>query len=245
VTRPPPHRSRRAVFSHRALQEYSPPPSGRSLGSCHSGLRSPNDPWSLDAQAREQLFVARPGVTAPLATPVEPCLQDPHGAGEELFEAGEVAVYPVVVVGPPALGMHPRKQPSPTQLSVLLTPWGEARQGVPLRLPRGPASEMVFPRSILPPATREPQKLEAGLLGRAWPTARDDPRLLRRPLPSACPEPLAQRLVEAVRLCLMRKRTHTIVRVSDQARLSSTSPRDPFLEPPIQCIVPVHMRKDR
>src|SRR5882724_8125859 len=131
VTRRPPHRSRRAVFSHRALQEYSRPQSGLYPGSCQPGLGSPNNPWSLDLKAREQLRVASPGVTAPLATPIAPLLQDPHGAEEELFEAGKVAVDPVVVVVPTELGIEPRQQHSPTLMSVRLAPWGEALQGVP------------------------------------------------------------------------------------------------------------------
>jgi hypothetical protein len=146
---------------------------------------------------------------------------------------------------PRRLACTPRPPPSPTQLSVLLTLVGEALQGVPSRLPRGPASAMVLPRPILPPATREPHTRDAGLLGRALPTARDDPRLRRRPLPSACPEPLAPRLVEAVRRCLRRQRPHPIVRVSEPARRSSTSPRDPVLAPQLQGIVPGHLRQAR
>ena len=233
------------MFSHRALPEDSPPPSGRSLGSCHADLRSPNAPWALSATAREPLVGARPGVTAPLATPLAPCLQDPQGAGEALCEAGGVAVCPVGVVGPPARGLQPRHQPAPPPRSVRLTPGGEALPGVPSLRPRGPASERVLPRPILPPAQRAPPKLAAGLRGRAVPTARAHPRLLRRPLPSAWPSPRAPRLVAAVRLGLMRTRPHTIVRVSDQARCASPAPLDPGLEPPLPGLGPIPLGQDR
>ena len=39
--------------------------------------------------------------------------------------------YPVVVVVPTELGIEPRKQHSPTLMSVRLAPLGEALQGVP------------------------------------------------------------------------------------------------------------------
>ena len=184
MTRPPPHRSRRAVFSHRALQVDSRPQSGRGLRGGHAGLRSPNDPWSCYLKALDQLLVAGPVVAAPLATPVELLLKDTHGAVEELLKTGKVAVDPVVVVVSTELGIQSCKQHWPTLMSVRLAPLGEALQGVPSLLPRGPAVEMVVPRPILPPATLETQKLEAGLCYRWLPTTRDHSRLLRRQLQS-------------------------------------------------------------
>ena len=51
VTRRPPHRSRRAVFSHRALQKYSLPQVGLDLEGCLSRLGSSYDPWSGNFEA--------------------------------------------------------------------------------------------------------------------------------------------------------------------------------------------------
>jgi hypothetical protein len=110
VTRPPPHRSRRAVFSHRARQVYSRPPSGRNLRGGQAGLRAPNDPWSVDGEGRQPRGVARPVVAAPWAAPIEPRLQDPEDLGAARLESGTVAGHSVVVVGPAALGMAPRQQ---------------------------------------------------------------------------------------------------------------------------------------
>ena len=245
MTRRPPHRSRRAVCSHRALPAYARPPSGRDPGSGPPGRGAPTKPWSRDLTARAPLLIASPGVTAPVATPMAPLLQEPHGAEDALVEAGNVAVAPVVVVVPPALGLEPRQQPPPTLLSGRLAPWGDARQRGPARRPRGPAVELVLPLPSLPPAQLAPQPLDAGLGSRWVPTKRAHSRLLRRQLPSDVSEPLASRLGEACGVCLLLTRPHTIVGVSEPARLSSTASRAPRLEPPIEGIGPGHRREAR
>src|SRR4249920_1792848 len=53
VTRPPPHRSRRAVFSHRALQKYSLPHVGLSHQDCLLWPWPPNHPWAFDLEVLE------------------------------------------------------------------------------------------------------------------------------------------------------------------------------------------------
>src|SRR5713101_437449 len=107
VTRPPPHRSRRAVVSHRALQQYSLPQVGLCLKGCLPRLGSSNDPWSGDFAALQSCFVALPGITVALATPVEPLEQQPHGTVEELFQAGGVPMDSVVIVVPAEFGVQP------------------------------------------------------------------------------------------------------------------------------------------
>src|SRR5215831_16479387 len=90
VTRPPPPRSRRAVFSHRALQEYSLPQVGLGLEGCLARLGSSNDPWSGNFEALQYAVVALPGVTVTLATPIEPLPQNPYGFVEALLQTGGV-----------------------------------------------------------------------------------------------------------------------------------------------------------
>ena len=51
VTCPPPHSSRRAVVSHRALQPYSLPHGGFWREGCRSRLGPANDPWSGHCKA--------------------------------------------------------------------------------------------------------------------------------------------------------------------------------------------------
>src|SRR5207247_10059773 len=80
VTQRPPHRSRRAVFPHRALQQYSLPQVGLSLEGCLPRLGSSNDPWSGNFEALQDCCVALPRVTVALATPVKPLQQNPYGA---------------------------------------------------------------------------------------------------------------------------------------------------------------------
>src|SRR6266850_2784928 len=180
VTRPPPHRSRHADCSHRALQVYSRPQSGLGFRGCHSGLRSPNDPWSFDLEVRPSLVGARPVVAAPLATPIEPLFQNPQGLGEERLEPGKVAGHSVVVVIPAELGIEPRQQDPQSQMAVLPTPLGEPLPGVSKLLAGGSACDLGFPYPVLVPATLESQKRNAGLRGWGLPADGHDPRLLGR-----------------------------------------------------------------
>src|SRR2546426_10211717 len=72
VTQRPPHRSRRAVFPHRALQPYSLPHSRSGHRGCLSPLWMPNDPWSLNFEALKDSREALPVIAVPLAPPIEP-----------------------------------------------------------------------------------------------------------------------------------------------------------------------------
>ena len=110
VTQPLPHRSRRAVFSHRALQEYSLPQVGLGLEGCLSRLGSSNDPWSGNFEALQYVVVALPSITVALATPIEPLQQNPYGFVEELFQAGGVPMDSVVIVVPAEFGVQPLEE---------------------------------------------------------------------------------------------------------------------------------------
>ena len=83
MTQRPPPRSRRAVFPHRALQEYSLPPSGLSPTSCRSFLRTPDNAWSLNGKGMEQCFASCPIIAPPLTPAGEPLEQYAHGVGEK------------------------------------------------------------------------------------------------------------------------------------------------------------------
>src|SRR2546430_15254684 len=76
VTRPPPHRSRRAVFPHRALQEYSLPQSSLGTPSGQSRRRTPDDTWALDPEVVQQGPKPGPGIAPPLTAAIEPSEQD-------------------------------------------------------------------------------------------------------------------------------------------------------------------------
>ena len=73
-------------------------------------LWSSNDPWSGNFEALQDFFVALPRITVALATPVEPLQQNPHGAVEELFQAGGVPVDSVVIVVPAEFGVQPLEE---------------------------------------------------------------------------------------------------------------------------------------
>src|SRR5712692_2191881 len=109
VTRPLPHRSRRAVFSHRALQTYSLPHVGLSHQDCLLWPWPPNNPWAFDLEVLEYFCVAVPVVATSLATPIEPLHQDTYGSVKELLQTGSIPVHSVVIVVPTELDIQPLK----------------------------------------------------------------------------------------------------------------------------------------
>src|SRR5262245_49303570 len=101
VTRRPPHRSRRAVFPHRALQSFSLPHVGLGHRSCLSRLWIPYNPWPRYLEVLQESREALPGIAGPLAPPIEPLQENTYYAVEELLEARAVPVHSVVLVIPP------------------------------------------------------------------------------------------------------------------------------------------------
>lgn len=120
VTRPPPHRSRRAGFSHRALQSYSLPQVGLGHDGYLSRLGSSYDPWSGNVEVLQDFVVALPGVTVALTPPIEPLAQHPYGFVEKLLQAGGIPVDSVVMVVPTKCGVQPREKPWESLMPMLL-----------------------------------------------------------------------------------------------------------------------------
>src|SRR5205807_690621 len=177
VTQPPPHRSRRAVFSHRALQTYALPHVGLSHQTCLLWLWPPNTPWAFDLAVLEDFFVAVPVVALSLATPIEPLHQDTYGAGEARLQPGRIPMHSVVIGVPTELALPPLTQHTAPQMPGLCTPRREALQGVPELLARGAAFAMLFARPILAPGTRKPEQLKPRWRCCGMATARPQPCL--------------------------------------------------------------------
>ena len=210
VTRPPPHRSRRAGCSHRALQQDSLPQVGFCLQGCRPRLGSSTDPWACDFEALQDCSVALPGITVAWATPVAPRAHHPHGTVEELFPAGGVPMDAVVMGGPAACGGQPLDEHGQPEVAGLLAPRGAALQGAAALRPCGPAVAGLLPLAGLAPPQRQPENLQAGFLGVSVPPARDDPRRGRRPFPAACLSSCPPPFVEACRVPWFCERAHTI-----------------------------------
>jgi len=178
VTRPPPHRSRRAVFSHRALQTYSLPHGGLSHQDCLLWPWPPNNPWAGDLAVLEYFFVAVPVVATSLATPIEPLHQNTYGSVKELLKTGRIPVHSVVVGVPTKLASALLKQHAEPQMPVLCTPRREALESVPSLRARGAAFARRFARPLLAPLERKPQKLEPGWRCAGMSTAWQQPCLV-------------------------------------------------------------------
>ena len=159
VTRPPPHRSRRAVFSHRALQTDSLPQVGVSHQDGLLWPWPPNHPWAFDLAVLEDVLGAVPVGATSLATPLEPRPQATSGAVKALGQTGRLPVHSVVMVGPTERARPPRTHHAEPQRPVRFPPRRATRQGVPELLARGAACARRCARPILAPMTRTPQQL--------------------------------------------------------------------------------------
>jgi hypothetical protein len=88
VTHQPPHRSRRAVFPHRALQYYSLPQSAFRQRNFLSGSLVLRDLWSWYLEVFQHLFEAFPIKAFLLASPIQPLPQDPHRLLVKFVQSG-------------------------------------------------------------------------------------------------------------------------------------------------------------
>src|SRR3989442_14039529 len=118
VTRQPPHRSRRAVFPHRALREYSLPHEDSATHDHQAGFGATDDSRSHQCEVLPHRIIAVPSVTRTLTAPIQPLQMQPLQLVKELVQAGVVAVHSVVVVitselgiQPPELFLHPMRLP--------------------------------------------------------------------------------------------------------------------------------------
>jgi hypothetical protein len=241
VTRRPPPRSRPAVCSPRALQQYSRPQVGCGREGGLPRLWSSNDPGSGHGDARQYGLVAWPRVTVALATPVEPLPQHPSGAGEERFQAGGVPVDSGGVGRPTKVRVQPLAEHWHPEVASLLAPRGAA-------LPRGAAVRAgraalagSWPLAVLAPANLQPQNRDAGCPGESGPTARDEPGLGARPFPSERRSPWPQPVVDGFRLGVVCERAPASVCVSPQTRVASTVPFDHVCNPHIKHVVQAHL----
>ena len=180
VTRRPPHRSRRAVFPHRALQPSSLPQARSGQRGGLSPLWLLNEPWPLNSEVLTNIHEALPGIAGPLAPPIEPLQAYTQRAIKEVLEARTVPVHSVVLVIPAEFALQLLKPPAEPPLAILLAPLGEALQrSLQLRARCAPLP-MRFPRSVLPPAKRKPQELPAARSRRRRAAKEEDAGLLSR-----------------------------------------------------------------
>jgi hypothetical protein len=159
VTPWPPHRSRRAVFSHRALQTYSLPHGGFSPQTCLLWPWPPNHPWAFDRAVLADFFGAVPGVALSLPPPIAPLHQDTDGADDARLPPGRRPVHSVVIVVPTERALQPRNHPTEPQMPGRLPPRRNALQGVPALLARGATCARLFARPLLAPMQRTPSPL--------------------------------------------------------------------------------------
>jgi len=160
VTRQPPHRSRRAVFSHRALQEYSLPQSGSSQRSRLSRLWPSYNPWLFYSEVLQEFLEPLPVETAPLAAPIEPFEQYPQCLPEKLIQTGIVTHDPVVVEIPTEFGVQPPEQYHQPQIPILPAPRRKTFQRCFQLLARGSTLEVRSSPSVFTPVELEPQEVE-------------------------------------------------------------------------------------
>ena len=158
MTRPPPHRSRRAVVPHRAPQESSRPQGSLGTPSGQSRRRTPDEVRTLHPEVGPQVPKPSPRRAPPLAAAIEPCAQESRHPGEERLPAGRAPVDALVVEEPRPLAFNSRHRsfslsrpcslpPSVTRLSEFRRFWRDVR-----RL-RG-----ACPPALAPSATQRPAR---------------------------------------------------------------------------------------
>jgi len=212
VTRPPPHRSRRAVFPHRALQADSLPPFGRGFHRRLARVRAPDEARPFDLNVAKQLDQTCPRVAPPLAAAIHPLAQDPHGLVEEPLQAGGVAVHAIrAVVTPPFDVQVPAHVPDPAATRCP-APGGEPLERAPQFLARRTALQMGLATAIRAPAKLNAPNVEPGAATGVPVTERNPPRLVHGHLQPTLAEPWPQRLIAAVGLFLILKRGYKVSR---------------------------------
>ena len=162
MPRPPPHRSRRAVFQHRALQKYSLPCRASRIECRLPGWNSPpcRDPWPWHLKVVEQIVETLPRETAALAPPVQPFPQSPHRLVEKLLQSAAVARYSIVVIVATELELQLREEFSKRHMTALLAPRSEVGQRVTELLPGRPPLDVRSARAVLSPGELKPEKVE-------------------------------------------------------------------------------------
>src|SRR5712692_1194302 len=124
VTQQPPRRSRRAVFPHRALREYSLPHEDSATHGHQAGFGATDDSWSGQCEVLTQSIIAVPSVTRTLTAPIQPLQMQPLQLVKELIQAGVVAVHSIIVVVTTELGIQPPELFLHPQMAILFAPFG-------------------------------------------------------------------------------------------------------------------------
>ena len=240
MTRPPPHRSRRAVFPHRALQTASRPPSGRGRRSDPSPCRAPDEARPFDRHVAEPFGNACPRVTPPLAAAIQPRAQDPSGPGDARLPARIVALHAIGAVIPPPFGVQVLAHVPPPTTPRVPTPGGDRLARVPPLLARRAALPLGRAHPLGAPAHLTAADVNTGAAPGVLPPARDHPGLVRCHLPSTLAPPWPPLLLAALGRRLLWTGGHDISRGSAQAGLALTAGLAPLLNPPGEGLVPSH-----
>jgi hypothetical protein len=219
VTRPPPHRSRRAVFPHRTLQVYSRPPSGRHCRRCHPGPGSPNDPWGGRVKcASSSVSLAQLSLRRWRGRLSHVC-RSPRAWEKTGVRLAKLPGTPSSLEYPRSLAWS-RAHRTPSRrlrfsrhhgvnrLKELRSCWRPVRRGT-----------WACPARSLAQSHSQPRNAPL-VIGAGGPTIGHAPRLVRRELPPTLPSLLAQPRVDAVGLCLSLKCVHEFVCVPDQRGLT-------------------------
>jgi hypothetical protein len=122
VPRPPPHRSRRAVVPHRALQVDALPQSRLGPPSGQSWRRTPDDARALDPAPAVVPQGPNPGprITPPLTAALEPFAQATRRPVEDSHRLAAFPLNAIVVVVPAQLGFNPLNTSTPCAGAVVL-----------------------------------------------------------------------------------------------------------------------------
>ena len=192
MPRPPPHKSRRAVFPHRALQDDSRPPSTLRHAHSQPRRRTPDEGRALPPGSRAAGPETRSTSTPPLTAAMKPGAPEPHRPGEELRHTGRVPVDAIVAGGPAPCGVQLPAPVRPPGSTPLLAPRGHPLERVAPRLARRPALAVGLTSPGSPRRKLTTRTVAAGVAGRLLPGERDDPRLARGPLQPDRAKPLAQ-----------------------------------------------------
>jgi hypothetical protein len=233
------------VFPHRALPADSLPQSGLRVQRGHARLRAPNEARPFDLNVATPLSTPCPRVARPLAATMHPCAQEPHGAGEELLQAGVVAVHAIVaVVAPPfrVQLLEPVPHPAAPRFPA---PGGAPLARVPPFLARWAALQRGLARTVDAPAALNAEAVNAGAASGLLATKRQHPRLVRCHCQPTLAQPGPQRSGAGLGVGLLLNRGAVLIRGADQTRRAATAGRDHLLNPPVEGLVPIHVGPGR
>jgi hypothetical protein len=122
VTRHPLHRSRRAIFPHRAPQSYSLAQKNRLSRKPPISCLANRNRGPRERQALQKPMQLQPGQASPLASSIQPLVQQPHHLPVESPEGSAVADSTKVVIVTTNFPGHFRQEQLQWQAAVGLEP---------------------------------------------------------------------------------------------------------------------------